>query len=60
MCTLEDVVNQLKEEYPGLVHMKIPTCNSAAPSEADFDIIRFNIDFNSFPLRKVLKNIGKF
>jgi len=39
MCTLEDVVNQLKEEYPGLVHMKIPTCNSAAPSEADFDII---------------------
>ena len=46
MCTLEDVVNQLKEEYPGLVHMKIPTCNSAAPSEADFDIIRFNIDFN--------------
>ena len=46
MCTLEDVINQLKEEYPGLVHMKIPTCNSAAPSEADFDIIRFNIDFN--------------
>ena len=41
ITTLEDVITKLKEEYPGLVHLKIPTCNSAAPSESDFDIIRF-------------------
>ena len=40
ITTLNNVVDQLKEEFPGLVHLKIPTCNSAAPSEADFDIIR--------------------
>ena len=40
ITTLNKVVEQLKEEFPGLVHIKIPTCNSAAPSEADFDIIR--------------------
>merc|ERR1719244_1627837 len=25
--------------FPGLVHMRVPVCNSAAPLEADFDII---------------------
>merc|ERR1719228_429483 len=25
--------------YPGLVHMRVPVCNSAAPLETDFDII---------------------
>merc|ERR1711970_1600773 len=27
------------EKYPGLVHWRIPVCNSAAPKESDFDII---------------------
>merc|ERR1739838_516 len=29
----------LKEEFPGLVHWRVPVCNSAAPLESDFDII---------------------
>merc|ERR1739838_279367 len=29
----------LKAEFPGLVHMRIPVCNSAAPLETDFDIL---------------------
>merc|ERR1712008_90290 len=29
----------LKDEFPGLVHMRIPVCNSAAPLEGDFDIL---------------------
>merc|ERR1711992_79201 len=36
---LHDVVEGLKEKFPGLVHMRIPICNSAAPLETDFDII---------------------
>merc|ERR1712215_561630 len=28
-----------KEKFPGLVHMRVPVCNSAAPLETDFDII---------------------
>merc|ERR1712059_45886 len=28
-----------KADYPGLLHMRVPICNSAAPLEADFDII---------------------
>merc|ERR1711902_327655 len=28
-----------KAKFPGLVHMRVPVCNSAAPLEADFDII---------------------
>merc|ERR1719510_2175041 len=27
------------EKFPGLVHMRIPICNSAAPNEADFDAL---------------------
>merc|ERR1712073_48326 len=30
---------KLKEKYPGLVHMRVPMCNSGAPLETDFDII---------------------
>jgi len=37
--SLSEVIESVKEEYPGLVHMRVPTCNSAAPMEADFDII---------------------
>merc|ERR1711996_157606 len=37
--TLSETIEGLKGEYPGLVHMRVPVCNSAAPSEADFDTI---------------------
>merc|ERR1711915_936044 len=32
-------MGSLKEKFPGLVHMRVPVCNSAAPLETDFDII---------------------
>merc|ERR1712240_529295 len=37
--SLSQVIEGLKEKFPGLVHMRVPVCNSAAPSEADFDTI---------------------
>jgi len=37
--TLSETIEGLKAEYPGLVHMRVPICNSAAPNEADFDTI---------------------
>merc|ERR1712126_655474 len=37
--SLSEVMEEAKAEYPGLVHMRVPVCNSAAPSEADFDTI---------------------
>ena len=37
--SLSQAVEGLKEKYPGLVHWRIPVCNSAAPKETDFDII---------------------
>merc|ERR1711997_1063572 len=36
---LHDVVEGLKENFPGLVHMRIPICNSASPLEKDFDTL---------------------
>merc|ERR1711931_32319 len=39
LTTLSQVIEGLKEKLPGLVHMRIPVCNSAAPTEADFDTI---------------------
>merc|ERR1711899_178537 len=33
------VIEGLKESFPGLVHLRVPVCNSAAPSIADFDTI---------------------
>merc|ERR1711860_87279 len=39
LTTLSLVIEGLKEKYPGLVHMRIPVCNSAAPLEADFDTL---------------------
>ena len=33
------MIEGLKEKYPGLVHWRIPVCNSAAPKETDFDIM---------------------
>merc|ERR1712121_180330 len=37
--TLSEVIEGLKADFPGLQHMRVPVCNSAAPNEADFDII---------------------
>merc|ERR1719317_1852431 len=37
--SLSEVIEGLKEKFPGLVHMRVPVCNSAAPLETDFDII---------------------
>jgi hypothetical protein len=39
MKTLSSVIEETKAKFPGLVHMRVPVCNSAAPLEADFDII---------------------
>merc|ERR1712137_1308324 len=39
LTTLSLVIEGLKEKFPGLVHMRIPVCNSAAPLEADFDTL---------------------
>merc|ERR1712126_459891 len=37
--SLSEVMEEAKADFPGLVHMRVPVCNSAAPSEADFDTI---------------------
>jgi len=37
--SLSEVIDGLKEKFPGLVHMRVPVCNSASPLETDFDII---------------------
>merc|ERR1712088_779815 len=37
--SLSQVIEELKGKYPGLVHWRIPVCNSAAPKESDFDIM---------------------
>merc|ERR1712102_145513 len=37
--TLSEVIEGAKAKFPGLVHMRVPVCNSAAPLENDFDIM---------------------
>merc|ERR1712112_771296 len=37
--SLSKVMEDAKADYPGLFHMRVPVCNSAAPLETDFDII---------------------
>merc|ERR1712029_317083 len=37
--SLSQVIEGLKKKYPGLVHWRVPVCNSAAPLPGDFDII---------------------
>lgn len=37
LITLENVIGAVKEKFPGLQHLRIPICNSAAPLEKDFD-----------------------
>merc|ERR1712179_712603 len=39
VVTLQEVIAGLKEKFPGLIHIRIPICNSASPNEADFDTI---------------------
>merc|ERR1711997_1151284 len=39
MKTLSQVIEEVKAKFPGLVHMRVPVCNSAAPLESDFDTI---------------------
>merc|ERR1712020_132735 len=39
ILSLSKVIENMKEKFPGLVHMRVPVCNSAAPLEIDFDII---------------------
>jgi len=39
MKTLSQVIEDTKSKFPGLVHMRVPVCNSASPKEADFDTI---------------------
>merc|ERR1711953_831889 len=37
--SLSQTIEGLKEKFPGLIHWRVPVCNSAAPLETDFDII---------------------
>merc|ERR1712209_92764 len=37
--TLSEVIEGLKADFPGLVHMRVPVCNSASPLETDYDIM---------------------
>merc|ERR1712179_641341 len=39
IISLEADIAQTKEKFPGLVHLRIPVCNSAAPLESDFDTL---------------------
>merc|ERR1712227_415423 len=37
--SLGEVITAVKEKFPGLVHVRIPICNSANPLERDFDAL---------------------
>merc|ERR1712236_189048 len=37
--SLSEVMEEAKADFPGLVHMRVPICNSASPLETDFDVI---------------------
>merc|ERR1711872_542618 len=39
LVSLSEAMEGLKADYPELVHMRVPVCNSASPLETDFDII---------------------
>jgi transcription antitermination factor NusG len=39
VVSLHDVIEKVKEKFPGFTHNRIPVCNSAAPLEADFDTL---------------------
>merc|ERR1712209_316318 len=37
--SLSQAIEGLKEKYPGLIHWRVPVCNSASPLETDYDIM---------------------
>merc|ERR1712061_316934 len=37
--SLSQVIEGLKDKFPGLVHWRVPVCNSASPLETDYDIL---------------------
>merc|ERR1711910_92790 len=37
--SLSQAIEGLKEKSPGLVHWRVPVCNSASPLESDYDIM---------------------
>jgi hypothetical protein len=39
LLSLSEAMEGLKADFPELLHMRVPVCNSAAPNELDFDII---------------------
>merc|ERR1712180_587679 len=39
LTTLSEAMLKAKDDFPGLVHWRVPVCNSASPLETDFDII---------------------
>jgi len=39
ILTLQESIAALLEKFPGLVHIRVPICNSASPNEVDFDTI---------------------
>merc|ERR1712117_128907 len=39
LTTLSEAMLKAKEDFPGLVHWRVPVCNSASPLETDFDTI---------------------
>merc|ERR1712048_801660 len=41
--TLENVIEGLKEAFPGLEFVRVPVCHGAAPNEVDFDTICENL-----------------
>ena len=42
--TLSSVIENLKGNFPGLIYMKIPVCNSASPLQTCFDIRCNNLE----------------
>merc|ERR1712107_4446 len=39
IVTLQESIAALLGKFPGLVHIRVPICNSASPNEVDFDTI---------------------
>merc|ERR1712027_301576 len=37
--SLSQTIEGPKEKFPGLIHWRVPVCNSASPLESDYDII---------------------
>merc|ERR1711989_118280 len=37
--TLSEAMEAAKADFPGLIHWRVPVCNSASPLETDYDII---------------------